>query len=51
MSDVQELYDRDFNLWAEETAAALRAGRLTAIDVEHLAEEIEEMGQRDTREL
>jgi len=51
MPNAQELYDRDFNLWTEETAAALRAGRLADLDIEHVAEEIEDMGKRNTREL
>lgn len=51
MSDSQQLYDQDFYLWALETAEALRAGRLKDIDLEHVAEEIEDMGKRNAREL
>ena len=51
MADVRELYDQDFNVWAQETAAALRAGRWAAVDVEHVAEEIEDMAKRNKREL
>lgn len=51
MPKTQELYDQDFNLWAEEMAAALRAGRMEAVDIEHVAEEIEDLGKRDQREL
>jgi Domain of unknown function DUF29 len=51
MPKTQELYDQDFNLWAEETAAALRARRVEAVDIDHVAEEIEEMGKRNKREL
>ena len=46
-----KLYDEDFVEWAFETARLLRAGRLDDIDVEHLAEEIEDMAKRDKREL
>lgn len=51
MPDTQELYDRDFYLWTREIAAALREGRLGDIDVEHVAEEIEDLGNNNRREL
>jgi hypothetical protein len=51
MPGAQELYDQDFYLWTRETAAALRARRFLEIDAEHLAEEIEDMGNRNAREL
>ena len=45
------LYDEDFAVWTAETARLLRAGRFDEIDIEHVAEEIEDMGKRDKREL
>lgn len=45
------LYDRDFYAWANEQAALLRAGKLSAADIEHIAEEIESMGRGEMREL
>ena len=45
------LYDQDFYAWAHEQAALLRAGNLTAADIEHIAEEIESMGKTEKREL
>ena len=45
------LYERDFYAWANEQAALLRAGNLTAADIEHIAEEIESMGKTEKREL
>ncbi len=48
---VSRPYDEDFVLWATETARLLREGRLDAIDIEHLAEEVEDMANRDKREL
>ncbi len=45
------LYDQDFYAWANEQAALLRAGRLDAADIEHIAEEIESMGKMEKREL
>jgi Domain of unknown function DUF29 len=37
-------YDTDFHGWTQAQAAALRAKDLAALDLEHLAEEIEELG-------
>lgn len=45
------LYDTDFYAWATQQAALLRAGKLSAADVEHIAEEIESMGKTEQREL
>jgi hypothetical protein len=44
-------YDKDVVAWANEQAALLRAGKLSAIDVEHIAEEIEDVGRSEKREL
>jgi hypothetical protein len=44
-------YDADFYSWTQHTAALLRARRFDEIDVEHAAEEIEDMGKRDLKEL
>ncbi len=50
MATKIDAYDRDFYQWTEETARALREGRpLAAGDVEHLAEEVEDLGKRDRR--
>ncbi len=46
-----KLYDTDFVLWTREQAAALRAGRLDALDRDNLAEEVESLGRKDRREL
>ena len=45
------LYERDFYAWANQQAALLRAGDLSAADVENIAEEIESMGRTEKREL
>ena len=42
---ITSLYDEDFAAWTSETARQLRAGRLSEVDVEHVAEEIEDMGK------
>lgn len=44
-------YDVDLIAWARDNAALLRAGRLTDIDAEHLAEELEDMGKSERRAL
>ena len=46
-----DLYDQDFHAWIEENVALLRGGRLSEIDVPHLADELEDMGKREQREL
>ena len=48
---MSDLYDRDFYAWAAKQGALLRAGKLSAADVEHIAEEIESMGRGEKREL
>lgn len=45
------LYDVDFFNWTQSTAQLIRQGRLHEIDAEHVAEEIEDMGKRDRREI
>ncbi|PZU99923.1 MAG: DUF29 domain-containing protein [Pseudanabaena sp.] len=44
MSTIRTLYETDFNLWLEETVNLLRQGGFNQLDVENLAEEIEDMG-------
>lgn len=51
MADNATLYDIDFYAWAKEQASLLRAGRLTEVDIENIAEEIESIGRRERREL
>ena len=53
MTKVSELYDRDFFLWTQEQAAALRAARKSnlRLDWDNLAEEIESLGKSDRRQL
>jgi len=45
MNPLTELYNQDFYAWTQRNADLLRQGRATEIDLEHLAEEIEEMGK------
>jgi hypothetical protein len=44
-------YDSDILAWADEQARLLRAGRFDQLDIEHLAEEIEDVGKSEQREL
>jgi hypothetical protein len=49
--DLAELYDRDFFEWTQSSAELIRQGRLSEADLEHIAEEIEDMGKRDRRQV
>ncbi|MXP50283.1 DUF29 domain-containing protein [Pantoea sp. Eser] len=44
-------YDSDVVAWASEQAALLRAGKLSQIDIKNIAEEIEDVGKSEKREL
>ncbi|AYJ92224.1 TPA: DUF29 domain-containing protein [Klebsiella pneumoniae] len=44
-------YDTDVVAWANEQAALLRAGKLSQLDIENIAEEIEDVGKSEKREL
>ncbi len=44
-------YDKDVVAWSQEQAALLRAGRLAEIDIEHIAEEIEDVGRAEIRDF
>ena len=44
-------YDADVVAWSSEQAALLRAGRFSELDIEHLADEIEDVGRSEEREL
>lgn len=44
-------YERDFNLWLEQTVALLKARDFDALDLDHLIDELESMSKRDRREI
>jgi len=44
-------YETDVVAWANEQAELLRAGRLEKLDLAHIAEEIEDVGKSEQREL
>ena len=44
-------YEIDVVAWANEQARLIRAGRFDLLDLEHIAEEIEDVGKSERREL
>jgi hypothetical protein len=48
---MSELYDTDFYAWANQQAKLLREGKLAALDIEHIVEELETLGRTEKREL
>jgi hypothetical protein len=44
-------YETDFYAWSDEQARLLRSGRYGELDIEHLAEEVEDLGKRERRAL
>lgn len=51
MTDLSALYQTDYAAWANRTAELLRGGRFAELDIEHLLEELGDMGKRERREL
>jgi hypothetical protein len=47
--NAAELYERDFAEWAVRNAELLRSGRVAEADLDHIAEEIEDMAKRERR--
>lgn len=48
---MSNLYEDDVIAWAEQQASLLRAGRWSELDVDNIAEEIEDVGKSEKREL
>ena len=46
---MNEAYLADFNSWIDQTAHLLRERRWHEIDVEHLIEEVEDLGKSERR--
>ena len=44
-------YDSDVIAWAQEQVNLLRSGQFSLLDIEHIAEEIEDVGKSEQREL
>ncbi len=51
--DNKELttYKQDIVAWAQEQAQLIRAGRFDLLDLEHIADEIDDVGKSEAREL
>ena len=49
--NLETEYDHDFYSWINQNVQLLREGRLTEVDAEHIAEELESMGKRDRRQI
>lgn len=50
-NNLGQLYEEDFVLWISQTAELLREGKLDALDVPNLIEEIEAMGRSEKNAL
>ncbi len=51
LSKPSLIYDRDFNLWIEQTIELLKSHRFEELDLEHLVDELESVAKRDKREI
>ena len=49
--EALSLYEQDFLLWSEETAAKLKVRDFENLDIENLIEEVESLGRSDRKEL
>lgn len=45
------VYFEDIAIWAKQQAEFLRSGQFDRLDIEHLADEIEDVGKSEQREL
>jgi ribosomal protein L29 len=48
---ARALYEKDVVRWAQEQARLLREGDFAHLDIEHVADEIEDVGKAEQREL
>lgn len=48
---LKDEYEKDFYAWTVHNAELIRHGKLSEVDLENVAEEIESMGRSDKREL
>jgi hypothetical protein len=51
MNALSTLYDVDYSSWAARTAELLRQGRFSVLDLDHLVEELDDMGKSQWHEL
>jgi hypothetical protein len=50
-NNLRQLYEEDFVLWISQTAELLREGKLDALDIPNLLEEVEAMGKSEKNAL
>lgn len=50
-STMSTTYQTDIVAWANEQAALIRSGKFSQLDLENIAEEIEDVGKSEQREL
>ncbi|EIJ44372.1 protein of unknown function DUF29 [Beggiatoa alba B18LD] len=48
---TSDLYEKDVNEWVTSQIQLLKSGKLELIDIEHLIEELQDMGKSNRREL
>jgi hypothetical protein len=51
LTKLEKEYKTDFYSWIKHNAELMREGRVSEIDGEHIAEELEAMGRSERREL
>lgn len=51
MNHLSSKYEQDFYLWLSDNVKLLREGRLSEIDIENIAEELDAMSKSQYREL
>ena len=51
MSELIKFYERHYDAWARKQVELLKARRFSDLDIEHLVEELEDMGRSERNEL
>jgi len=51
MNSTASLYEHDFYGWTQQQAQLIRAGKIAALDLDNILEEIETMGRSEKRSL
>jgi hypothetical protein len=51
MTEIQNLYEKDFNLWIAQTIQQLENHQFESLDLDHLIEELEDLGKSEKRAL
>ena len=48
---LQTLYESDFQVWVEKTIDCLEKQQFNRLDIQHLIEELTDLGRSDKKEL